>query len=98
MTDSSIVLIVFQFDRYNATGDQRQTDEFLKPIIINEEGLIKDGDTVVFFNYRSDRARQLSQALGERPPFETLVIPKVLSNVTIIVKLFFSFLITKVLQ
>ncbi|XP_028967083.1 2,3-bisphosphoglycerate-independent phosphoglycerate mutase [Galendromus occidentalis] len=63
--------------RYNAADvSQKQTDEFLKPIIINEEGLIKDGDTVVFFNYRSDRARQLSQALGEKPPFETSVIPK----------------------
>ncbi|XP_022643450.1 2,3-bisphosphoglycerate-independent phosphoglycerate mutase-like isoform X2 [Varroa destructor] len=63
--------------RYNAAEEtERQTDEFLKPIIIDKEGLIRDGDTVVFFNYRSDRARQLSEALGEKPPFETSVIPK----------------------
>lgn len=63
--------------RYNAPESERQTDEFLKPIIVNEDGMIRDGDTVVFFNYRSDRARQLSEALGEKPPFETSVIPKV---------------------
>ena len=40
-------------------------DEFVAPSIIGGEpaGIINDGDSVVFFNYRSDRARQLSQAL-----------------------------------
>ena len=40
------------------------TDEFLKPIIINEEGLIKDNDTLVFFNYRADRVRQITETFG----------------------------------
>eukprot|EP00823_Brevimastigomonas_motovehiculus_P005963 TRINITY_DN4647_c0_g1_i1.p1 TRINITY_DN4647_c0_g1~~TRINITY_DN4647_c0_g1_i1.p1 ORF type:complete len:578 (+),score=85.29 TRINITY_DN4647_c0_g1_i1:69-1802(+) len=43
---------------------QKETDEFLKPIVVNKEGLIRDGDTVIFFNFRSDRMRQIVQALG----------------------------------
>ena len=40
------------------------TDEFMPPLIFAEPDTqrIKDGDTVLFFNFRADRARQLSQA------------------------------------
>lgn len=48
-----------------------ENDEFLKPIIINPEGAIKDNDTLVFFNYRSDRARQISETFGVKKNFET---------------------------
>lgn len=48
--------------------DVRITDEFIEPtIIIDGEGQpvgqIQDGDSVIFFNFRSDRARQISHAL-----------------------------------
>lgn len=41
-----------------------QTDEFMPPLIFAQpnEQRIKDGDVVIFFNFRADRARQLSQA------------------------------------
>ena len=39
------------------------TDEFIKPSIICEEGNIRSGDSVLFMNFRPDRARQLSFAL-----------------------------------
>jgi len=40
------------------------TDEFLKPMLFFhfEEQRIRDGDVILFFNFRADRARQLSQA------------------------------------
>jgi 2,3-bisphosphoglycerate-independent phosphoglycerate mutase len=42
------------------------TDEYIEPTIINEDGkspiLIKDKDSVIFFNFREDRARELTQA------------------------------------
>jgi 2,3-bisphosphoglycerate-independent phosphoglycerate mutase len=40
------------------------TDEFMPPLIFSHpsEQRIRDGDTVFFFNFRADRARQLSQA------------------------------------
>ena len=45
------------------------TDEFIRPIVIVDAngspvGPIRDGDSVVFFNFRADRARQLSRALA----------------------------------
>ncbi|MBA3273299.1 MAG: 2,3-bisphosphoglycerate-independent phosphoglycerate mutase, partial [Chthoniobacterales bacterium] len=41
-----------------------ETDEFLKPLIFSHanEQRITDGDVILFFNFRADRARQLSQA------------------------------------
>jgi 2,3-bisphosphoglycerate-independent phosphoglycerate mutase len=41
-----------------------KTDEFLPPLIfaLPNEQRVRDGDTVLFFNFRADRARQLSQA------------------------------------
>ncbi len=39
------------------------TDEFIPPTRIGKEAAIKDGDSVVFFNFRADRARQLTQSL-----------------------------------
>ncbi|KAI8096986.1 2,3-bisphosphoglycerate-independent phosphoglycerate mutase [Halteromyces radiatus] len=44
-----------------------ETDEFLKPIVLNSEGTIKDDDTLFFFNFRSDRMREITQALGIPP-------------------------------
>jgi 2,3-bisphosphoglycerate-independent phosphoglycerate mutase len=45
------------------------TDEFVKPIVIDHKELptatIKDGDSVIFFNFRSDRARQITRAFTE---------------------------------
>lgn len=44
------------------------TDEYIEPSVIMENGkpiaTIKDGDSVVFFNFREDRARQLTQAFA----------------------------------
>lgn len=59
----------------NARYEKGETDEFLRPIIIGEGTKIVDGDTLVFFNFRSDRMRQLVQAfgstqLGKALPFE----------------------------
>lgn len=45
---------------------QNITDEFVKPVIIMNEGapaaLVKDSDSVIFYNFRPDRARQLTRA------------------------------------
>ncbi|CAG8766929.1 53_t:CDS:2, partial [Acaulospora colombiana] len=59
-----------------------ETDEFLKPIIISEEGLIKDGDTLFFFNFRADRMRQIVQTFGVSPPPFDIEIPKNLYIIT----------------
>ncbi len=59
-----------------------KTDEFLAPMIFfdHETQRINDGDVVLFFNFRADRARQLSEVFlsgGKFDSFETGEIPKV---------------------
>jgi len=57
-----------------------ETDEFLQPIIPGnaDEQRIRDGDVLVFFNFRADRARQLSEAFlrTEFAGFDREVTPK----------------------
>jgi len=79
-TDKDSVIALIE-SRYNKTGDERQTDEFLKPIIVDKDGLIKDGDTLIFFDYRADRMRQIVEAFGIKRGFETAVVAKNL-NIT----------------
>lgn len=45
--------------------DQGINDEFMEPIICSGKG-IEEGDSVVFFNFRADRARQLTRAFIEK--------------------------------
>ena len=122
-------------ERYQREGQERQTDEFMKPFILNTEGLIRsrriggwwagegrrvqgqgvqksssatnntsmcliflplslslpplpsssfspppcssqDNDTLVFIDFRADRMRQIVEALGIKPQFDTDTIPK----------------------
>jgi 2,3-bisphosphoglycerate-independent phosphoglycerate mutase len=49
---------------------QGETDEFVEPRVMVDEsgepvGTMKDGDGVIFFNFRSDRARQMTRALAD---------------------------------
>lgn len=39
------------------------TDEFIEPIVCTENGCVCENDSVVFFNFRPDRARELTKAL-----------------------------------
>jgi 2,3-bisphosphoglycerate-independent phosphoglycerate mutase len=62
-----------------------ETDEFIEPIVIGDpaQGRIRSGDTVICFNFRPDRARELTRALidpgfdefdrGPEPPLPFLV-------------------------
>ena len=49
-----------------ASYDRGETDEFVKPTVVLENGApvatIKDGDSVIFFNFRPDRAREITRA------------------------------------
>lgn len=48
-----------------AAYERGETDEFIKPTVIKhgENITIKDKDVIIFFNFRADRARQLTRAL-----------------------------------
>jgi len=43
---------------------QGKTDEFVEPTLFSEDAAMSDGDSVIFFNYRSDRAREITEALS----------------------------------
>ena len=45
--------------------DAGLTDEFVLPTVCDQHGMISDGDSVVFFNFRPDRARQITRALAD---------------------------------
>lgn len=53
-----------------ASYDQEVTDEFIKPICIVENGkpvaTIKENDAVIFFNFRNDRAREMTSVLTQK--------------------------------
>ena len=50
--------------------EKDETDEFIKPSLIYNDnepiGLIQDGDSVIFFNFRADRAREITAALAQK--------------------------------
>ncbi|HWZ85497.1 MAG TPA: 2,3-bisphosphoglycerate-independent phosphoglycerate mutase [Thermoanaerobaculia bacterium] len=56
-------------DAIEAAYARDETDEFIQPTVLVEDdepvGPIRDGDTVIFFNFRADRARQITRALTE---------------------------------
>jgi len=59
--------------------ESRITDEFVEPIVLTREdglpvAIIQDGDSVVFFNFRADRARQITSALAV-PGFDDFPTP-----------------------
>ena len=43
---------------------QDVTDEFVKPVVVDPEGTIEPGDSVIFMNFRPDRAREMTWALN----------------------------------
>ena len=62
-----------------------ETDEFFKPIIVNgKEARVQDDDTLFFFNYRSDRVREVTQLLGDqdRSPKPDFPYPRNISITT----------------
>ena len=40
-----------------------KTDEFVEPVVVCQEGVINQGDSVIFMNFRPDRAREMTWAL-----------------------------------
>ena len=64
--------------------EARVTDEFVEPVVIIDTkgkplGLIQDGDGVIFFNFRADRAREITRAFVDPAldKFERRVRPQV---------------------
>ena len=64
------------------------TDEFIKPIVMTDAdgspvSTIKDGDVVIFFNFRTDRGRELTEVLSQQAHHEQNMHPLKLHYVTL---------------
>ncbi|MFB6074728.1 MAG: 2,3-bisphosphoglycerate-independent phosphoglycerate mutase [Haloarculaceae archaeon] len=59
--DSAVAAVRQSYER----GD---TDEFVEPTLVEGRPALEDGDAAIFFNFRSDRARQLSRMLADIRP------------------------------
>ncbi|MEK9165267.1 MAG: 2,3-bisphosphoglycerate-independent phosphoglycerate mutase [Patescibacteria group bacterium] len=46
--------------------DRKIFDEFVEPIVLDPDGIVGQNDGVIFFNFRADRMRQLTQRLLEQ--------------------------------
>jgi 2,3-bisphosphoglycerate-independent phosphoglycerate mutase len=61
-------------DRHSDSGEaavreayeRGETDEFIEPTLVGAEAQIREGDSVLCFNFRPDRMRQLTRALAEQ--------------------------------
>lgn len=58
-------------DAMNKSYESGVTDEFMKPIVVTDSkgnaiGKVREGDVIVFFNYRNDRAKELTIALTQK--------------------------------
>lgn len=46
--------------------EQKKTDEFIEPTLVDCFGTIKEGDVFINFNFRPDRARQITRAINDK--------------------------------
>ena len=54
--------------------DQEVTDEFVVPVVCDPAGTVKEHDSIIFFNFRPDRAREITRAFVD-PELDTLDRP-----------------------
>jgi 2,3-bisphosphoglycerate-independent phosphoglycerate mutase len=46
--------------------DRGENDEFITPTVVDERGMVDDGDSIIFFNFRPDRAREITRAFVDK--------------------------------
>jgi 2,3-bisphosphoglycerate-independent phosphoglycerate mutase len=54
-----------------AAYERSETDEFIEPTTVGDEACIRPGDSVIAFNFRPDRMREITRALAE-PGFDEI--------------------------
>lgn len=64
-----------------ASYERNQADEFLLPTVVNPDGLVHDNDAIIMFNFRPDRAREITRAFVDTS-FDGFEREKVISNLT----------------
>lgn len=67
----------------NAYKGGAETDYYIKPVILEKDGLIKDKDPVIFFNFRTDRPRQLTHCFTGEEKIGFKPTKKIKPNLTV---------------
>ncbi len=70
-TDNAVAAIKTSYETIDAEG-KALTDEFVLPTVCTQNAQIKDGDSIVFFNFRPDRAREITRTFVD-PDFDGFV-------------------------
>ncbi len=52
-----------------ASYENGVTDEFVEPVVCDRNGMVSDHDSIIFFNFRPDRAREITRAFVD-PAFD----------------------------
>lgn len=69
LVDGKGAAFVSALEGIQASYDAEVTDEFIKPIVITKDGKplakVEEGDAVIFYNFRNDRARELTNVLTQ---------------------------------
>ncbi len=66
MVDGEGVQSQDPIDAIAKSYEEGVNDEFILPTVIDEEGCVEEGDSLIFFNFRPDRARQLTRAFVDK--------------------------------
>ena len=90
LVDDLAVAVEENYSGQGVAGDAKEiTDEFIKPLCLRgadgrAAGVVRDGDGAFFFNFRADRARQLTAAFhaAEFPHFDRGARPKLAAFAT----------------
>lgn len=69
--DSALQAVKASYETIDEDG-KYLTDEFVKPTICAQDGKIKENDSVIFFNFRPDRAREITRTLVD-PEFDGFI-------------------------
>ncbi len=56
------IIVNSAIDALHKAYDRGENDEFVQPTLIGEPGGVHDGDSIIFINFRADRARELTMA------------------------------------
>ena len=55
-----------RWTRWPSPTQNGVTDEFVEPVVCDSEGVISDNDSIIFFNFRPDRAREITRVFVDR--------------------------------
>ena len=65
MTSGEGVAEIDPVNAMQSAYDRGETDEFIKPIVMVDAPVVKDNDSLIFFNFRGDRAREITSCFTD---------------------------------